>query len=109
MKDAMRPDFYFKQMPSIQEADAEAQKKGATEEERQLFAMTQSSGWLVLKDYVSQLYHDLDNVNKTAIASGATLEEIGRNAIVTSLTQDILDKLLNKVSDAVEACTTNEQ
>ncbi len=109
MKTAIRPDFYFKQMPSIQDADNEAIKRGASEEERQIFAMTQTAGWRVLSEFIEQLYKDLGEVNKTAIANGATLEEIGRNTVVVSLTQEILDKVLNKVSDSVEACTQDEQ
>lgn len=106
---AITPDFYFKNMPSLQKADEEAKKKGATEEERQLYSMTLTAGWKGFKEIADQLYRDLGEVNKTAISAGAPLEEIGRNTVVVSLTQDILDKLFIKVSDAVEACTQNEQ
>ena len=109
MKTAIRPDFYFKQMPSIQEADSEAIKRGASEEERQIYAMTQTAGWRIIAEFMGELYNDLGEVNKTAIANGASLEEIGRNTVVVSLTQEILDKVLNKVSDSVEACTQDEQ
>ena len=109
MKQALRPDFFFKQMPSMRDADAEAEKKGASEEERQLYAMTQMQGWKIYQEYAEALYKDLSEVNKNAIATGASLEEIGRNTVVVSLVQDILDKLNNRASDAVEACTQNEQ
>lgn len=109
MKTAIRPDFYFKQMPSLQEADNQAQKNGASEEERMIFAMSQMAGWKIMEDFINQMIKDLDNINKEAIANGAELEDIGRNAIVVSLTQDILNKLQLKVSDAVEACNSNEQ
>ena len=106
-KTAIKPDFFFKQLPSLQEADREAEKKGATDDERALYAMSQGRGWVILRDYILDLYNDLNQVNKNAITSGSSLEEIGRNTIVVSLTQDILDKTLNKVSDAIEACETN--
>jgi len=111
MKDttAIRPDFYFKQMPSMRDADAEAEKKGIGEDERDIYAMTQMRGWVLMRTYMDQLYKDLSEVNKTAISNGASLEEIGRNTVVVSLTQDILDKVLNKADDALEACTQNEQ
>lgn len=109
MKSALRPDFYFKQMPTIRDADIAAEKKGASEEERAIFAMSQTKGWNIIKEYLVSLYNDLESVNKTAIANGAQLEEIGRNTVVISLTQDILDKVINKVADATEACTQDEQ
>ena len=110
MKDnsAIKPNFFFNQLPSLQVADNEAAKRGASEEERALHAMSQSKGWLLLKEIIEHLKQDLSQVNKTAIESGAPLEEIGRNTIVISLTQDILEKVLNKVQDATEACVTNE-
>ena len=106
---AIKPNFFFNNMPSLQINDIEADKKGATEEEKAIYAMTQTKGWLITKEYIDNLYKDLNQVNKVAIESGASLEEIGRNTVVVSLTQDILDKLLNRVSDAVDACTQNEQ
>lgn len=109
MKEAIKPDFFFKNLPSIQQADNEAEKKGANEEERAIFAMSQSKGWLILKETITGLYKDLNEVNKTAIQAGASLAEIGQNTVVVSLTQDLIDKILNKVSDAVEACTQDEQ
>ena len=107
-KNALAPDFFFNSLPSMQ-ADVEAEKKGATDEERALFALKQMKGWVILKDFIENIHSDLNNVNKTAIASGASLEEIGRNAIVISMTQEIIERILNKVSDATEACTGDEQ
>lgn len=108
MKTAIRPDFYFKGLPTLQN-DREAEKKGATEEERQVYAMAQTSGWNVVQNFIERLSKDLDMVNKNAIENGAPLDEIGRNTVVISLTQDILQKVLDKVSDSIEACTQNEQ
>lgn len=109
MKTAITPDYFFKQMPSIREADKEAEKKGASEEERMIFAMTQMKGWLILREYIETLSGELNEVNRTAIQNGASLEEIGRNTVVVSLTQDIISKILNKASDAIEVCTQDEQ
>lgn len=107
MKAAIRPDFFFKNMPSIQEADNVAARLGATEDERALHAMSQIKGWQVLKNYLEQLYKELNDTNKTAMAAGASLEEIGRNTVVVTLTQEIIEKLINKVADATDACTQN--
>lgn len=113
MRDAIKTDFFFKSIPSLQENDSTATKgdspKGATENEKQLFALSQTKGWAILKEHVETLYRELNDVNKGAIASGASLEEIGRNAIVVNITQEIIEKILNKVSDSAEACNTNEQ
>ena len=109
MKNAIKPDFFFKSIPSLQENDDMATKVGATENEKQLFALSQSKGWIILKEHIETLYRELNDVNKTAIGSGASLEEIGRNAIVVNITQEILEKILNKVQDSADVCNTNEQ
>lgn len=109
MKTAIRPDFYFKTVPSLQDADDKATKLGATEEEKALFAMSQGAGWKFFAEYLERLYRELGDTNKAAIAAGADLEDIGRNTVVITLTQDIIDKIINKVSDAKDACTNDEQ
>jgi len=108
MNNALTPDFFFNSIPSMQ-ADNEADRKGATEEEKALFALKQMKGWLVLKEYIENIYEEVGSINKTAIARGQTLEEIGRNAVVINLVQEVIERILNKVSYATEACTGNEQ
>jgi hypothetical protein len=109
MKTAIRPDFYFKQMPSLKQVESEAQKSGASEEEMMIYTMSQMAGWRIMDEFISKLIKDLDTVNKQAIANGEEREEIGRNAVVVSLTQDILNRLQLKVLDAIEACNPNGQ
>lgn len=107
MKTALRPDFYFKTVPSLQKEETE-EKVGITDNERALFAMSKTAGWKVFCEYVETLSRELGETSKAVIESGASMEEIGRNTIVITLTQDIIDKAINKVADAVEVCT-NEQ
>lgn len=103
---ALKPDFFLKNIPSLLR-DQEAEKKGATDEERDLYAMSQTRGWQIFNEFSSRVVSELDSVNKLAISQGASLEEIGRNAIVINLSQDVISKLLNKVADAIEACEQN--
>lgn len=104
---AIRPDFYFKEVPSLKEDEALV-KSGTTEDEKELFLMSQTKGWKIFTDYVDQLGRELGDTSKMVISSGASMEEIGRNTVVITLAQDIIDRALNKVTDSVEACT-NEQ
>jgi len=76
----------------------------ASEEEQRLFTMSHSAGWKTFRDIAERASKELDDINKQAIAGGASFEEIGRNTLVISMTQDIIKRLLNKVDDAVEAC-----
>lgn len=108
MKSAITPDYFFK-MPSLREANIEADKKGATDEEIALFNLSETKGWKILEQYITNLNIELNEVNRTAIQNGASLEEIGRNTVVISMTQEIISKILNKVSDSIEACNKDEQ
>jgi len=105
MKDyqAVRPDKYFSSLPSVIK-DEEAKKKGTTEEERALMALSETMGWKMLGEYIDRLVSDLDNVNDQAISSGATFEEIGRNTLVVNLAKGVIKRIKDKVSDAKEIC-----
>lgn len=108
MKQALRPDFFFKSVPVLNDGDTPLAKNGATVDEVALNEMSQSKGWGVMKAYLEQLYRELGDTNRVAIEGGATMEEIGRNTVVITLTQGIIEKLINKVSDASDACKKNE-
>jgi len=100
MADAIKPNYF--NIPSLQ-ADVEAQKRGITDEERQLHAMSESGGWKRLTEIKANVLNDLDQINEAAIARGATREEIGDNTIVISLVKGVIKQLWNKVEDAREA------
>jgi hypothetical protein len=108
MKQAIKPEFFPANMPSIKK-DEEAKKKGVTEEERHLYALSGTAGWRVLSKYAEDMLGDLDNINKIAMEQGMGFEEIGRNSVVVTQTKDIIRRLLNKVIDAVEACEKQDE
>jgi len=87
----------------------EETEKGPTPEENQLYTMSKSAGWKVLMKYKDGVVKDLENVNKEAIASGASFEEIGKNALVINMAQDIITRFLNKVQDAADVCESNDK
>lgn len=105
MDQAIRPSFL--NIPSL--ADKEAERKGASDEERVLYAMSKTSGWKAFSDLSQKVLSELDEVNTQAIANGHPLEEIGKNTIVISLTKDVINRLLNKVEDAKESCEAEEE
>lgn len=98
---ALKPNF-FSTLPSMQ--DKKAEIAGASEEERQLYALSQSGGWRVFKEFTEQLLKELDSGTETAMAQGLPFEEIGRNAVVINLAKGIVLRQLQKVQDAREAC-----
>ncbi len=98
---AIRPDSYFSSLPSVIK-DEEAKKKGATEEERALMALSETMGWKILNEYIEHLVEDLDEVSGRSIADGATFEEIGRNTLVVNLAKGVIKRVRNKVADAKE-------
>lgn len=107
MANALKPNF-FSQFPSIKQ-DEEARAKGATEEERLFYGMSNTAGWALFKELAGNLLEELDQSNDNAIAQGLPIEEIGKNAVVISLTKGIIRRLLNKVDDSKEACERSEQ
>lgn len=102
MDNAIKPNF-FSNLPSLKQ-DEEAKKKGATDEERLYYGMYNTAGWKQFRELAERLMQELDNSNDSAIASGAAIEEIGKNAVVISLTKGVIKRLLNKVEDSREAC-----
>lgn len=102
VKQAIKPDFYAN-FPIIKK-DLEAKAKGASEEERALYALSLTNGWKILEDYIKEWMNELDRLTDVALEGGASFEEIGRNTIVISFVKGIVQKILNKVKDSKEAC-----
>lgn len=100
-KTALRPSF-FNNLPTVVRQE-EAKKKGVTEEEGELYALSQSDGWRQLREYTESLLKDLDTGTATAMAQGLPFEEIGRNAVVIDLAKGIIRNIINKVEDTREA------
>ena len=98
---AVRPNIFLS-LPSFMRNE-EAQKKGATDEERIFAAGANTEFWKELKNRIEQIKAELDQTNSQAIANGATLEQIGQNTIVITMTKGVLDKIFNTVEDAREA------
>ena len=101
-KPAIRPD-YFGNFKGVLAKQQKANVKGVDEEQNHLYALSQHEGWRVLEKYIDKLIVDLENITKTGMASGATFEELGRNAVTIQLVKDIIKQVKNKVEDAKEA------
>lgn len=102
MAKAVKPDF-FANIPSLKK-DEEAAKRGAGEEERLLYAMSQTAGWKLFSGTATRLIEELDQLLDSSVSSGASIEDIGKNTIVVSLSKGVIKRLLNTVRDAKEAC-----
>lgn len=100
---ALKPDFFMSKMPSIMK-DKEAGEKGADDDERALYALSQMRGWKILEEYIENIIKDLDRINEKAIESGATFDVIGQNAVVINLAKALINKIPTKVHDAKDAC-----
>lgn len=104
---ATRPDFFLSNMPSLV-ADQKAEEKGATEEERQLYSMARTKGWKIWREYLDNVLEDLDNMASVSIENGADFNVIGQNAVVVNATKAIINRMINRVDDAIEACERYE-
>lgn len=72
-------------------------------ETKHLAQIGNMDGWEVLKTYISELRADLNNLNKQMIGRGASFEDIGKNAVIVELADELLTKIVNKVEDARES------
>lgn len=96
---ALKPSFLT--MPSMnKEKDGEGK---LSDEEQALGALSETGGWVVLRNFIENLKSDLDNMNAASIASGASFEEIGKNTVVVNMSKEVIKRILSKVSDAKEA------
>jgi hypothetical protein len=100
-KTALRPSIF--NVDSFKK-DQEAVKRSVTDEERFLYTISQMPGWKLLTDFKERAIKDLEDANKGLMASGQSFDEIGKNAVVISLAESIVDRIINLVNDAKEAC-----
>lgn len=100
MSQAIRPDSFIDYRKVVEKAKPEQPE---LIEERQLAHLANSDGWVVLAKYIEELNTDLSNINKSMMGKGASFEEIGRNAVIVQLAQELLEKIVQKVEDAREA------
>lgn len=101
-KGAVKPDF-FTNFSSLKR-DEELSKKGITDEERSYYSMSLTKGWKLFIRDIENLENDLEQLNDAGVANGMPYEELGRNAVVTSLVKGILKRMVAKIQDAKEAC-----
>ena len=101
MANATKPDF-FANLPSLKKE--KATKAGATEDEQALAYMSDLTGWKVFKKEADRLIDEMDQMIEVSVSKGLSREEIGENTIVVSLAKGVIRRLMNKVSDAKEAC-----
>lgn len=82
---------------------------GNTEEEQHLYSLSKQKGWEIITEFKERIIKDLEDSNKGLMSSGQNFEEIGKNAVVINLAESIVDRVLNLVNDAKEACEANEK
>ena len=78
-------------------------QKGADPDDVELAALDESPGWNVLKQHMVKLREGIDQKLAEGVASGQTAEEIGKSTILAVMAKQLLDSIVNKVSDAVLA------
>lgn len=94
--------------PTIFNIDAfiekEEQSNGITDEERFLNSIADTNGWKIITAFKERVIKELEESNKAMMSGGLSFDEIGKNAVVINLAESIIDRILNKVNDAKEAC-----
>lgn len=97
---ASRPGIF--NLRSFQ-TDERTDEEILTDEEKVLAVGSRSAFWKVLKKHIDNCIAELDQINESAMESGLSLEEIGRNTVVIGQTKGLIRNIFNKIGDAVEA------
>lgn len=84
-------------------------KRVLTDEEKYLYGMSQTKGWMIFEEKARQVLAEMEGINENAMTTGLSFEEIGKNTIVISMTRGIITRLLNTVLDAKESCESTGQ
>ena len=98
MPQAIKSDAFLDYRKVIEKANPPKDELEASE--TSLAHLANTDGWGELKRYIDNLKGSLGTLNKALMERGAGFEEIGRNAVVTQLAVDLLNKIVTKVEDA---------
>ena len=96
MSEAIKPD-YFSDFTSISVSEDKKELDGDT---TALATLSHTAGWKVLKETIENIGNQLDEMVRSKMASGASLEDIGQFTVTKELTKDVLKQIINRVSDA---------
>lgn len=87
----------------VEKAKEEAVIIPVEDEEKHLYALSKHKGWEVLKEHIENELKRLDDLNRQAISTGMSFEQIGYNSVVLNGVKDLTESIFNKVKDSVEA------
>lgn len=104
MKQAIKPAYFadIRQIRSLKTQE-KVKEAGIDPEEGLLHALADTGGWQALEKFIGEVSADLDDLTRTQMEKGATTEQIGNTAVTVQLCKEILNKIVNKVTDASEA------
>jgi len=95
----LRPENFIDKIPTLQEETSEE----FADEERHLYALSNHAGWKALKEHIQSVLRELDELNASAMETGANFEAIGQNAVIITTVKGVIKRILDKVEDAKEA------
>ena len=105
MKTSIRPSSYFDPVRELRtlKSESEAKEKGIDTEDQFIGDMGMTKGWKILDEFIDRIKDDLDKSVRLLMEQGASREVIGDRTIVKELCKEVLDRVQNKVYDAVES------
>jgi len=103
-KQALRPTIF--NIEAFKKTENASPK--TTDEEQHLFSLSKQKGWQIIVDFKQRVFKEMEEVNRTAMSSGLPFDEIGKNAVVINLAESIVERIINLVDDAKDACETTK-
>ena len=102
-KSALRPTIF--NIDAFKEPDITA--KVISEDETALAALDGNHGWHLVVEFKQRVIREMEEANKALMASGQSFDEIGKNAVVINLAENVVDRIINLVGDAREVIDSN--
>jgi len=98
---AIRPDYFADYKQVVEKSEPAPEQELV--DEKFLHNLYEHDGFPVLKRYIDDLKTQVEQVSNQSMETGASFEEIGKNAVIVKLVQKYLDRVIEKVTDAYEA------
>lgn len=100
---ALKPSFFSTERLKVKEPESEEVWEDMEDEEKHLYALSKHKGWEILSAHIDNEIRILEDLNKQAIATGMSFEQIGYNSVVLNGIKDLVDSVFGKVNDAIKA------
>ena len=110
IKSALKPNYFnpIRELSTLK-SELEASKTGVDKDDQFLYNLQTTKGWEVLDEFIEGIKKDLNDRIKSQMEQGVSFEIIGQTTVMVQLCNEVLTRIQDKVSDAVESVETKNE